>query len=173
MFSNDDALVSALKAGEIDAIEELPPTSIKTLENADFAVSKVPGVDQTDFIINSSPNKKSHPELQNPKVRQAFDLAIDRQQVVNVVFLGTAKPGATIIPEATGDWFNTNIQPTPFSSASRTDPRRARLQEGRRRDPGRKRPEDGLRGDHAPPTCTARTGRSRSSSRPSGRSASS
>jgi peptide/nickel transport system substrate-binding protein len=115
MFSNDDALVSALKAGEIDSIEELPPTSIKTLENADFAVSKVPGVDQTDFIINSSSNKKSHPELQNPKVRQAFDLAIDRQQVVNVVFLGAAKPGATIIPEATGDWFNTNIQPTPFS----------------------------------------------------------
>jgi peptide/nickel transport system substrate-binding protein len=115
MFSNDDALVAALKAGEIDSIEELPPTSVKTLENADFAVSKVPGVDQTDFIINSSPNKKSHPELQNPKVRQAFDLAIDRQQVVNVVFLGAAKPGATIIPEATGEWFNSNIQATPFS----------------------------------------------------------
>jgi peptide/nickel transport system substrate-binding protein len=113
MFSNDDALVAALKAGEIDAIEELPPTSIKSLENADFNVSKVPGVDQTDFIINSSPNKKSHPELQNPKVREAFDSAINRQQVVNVVFLGAAKPGATIIPEATGDWFNPNIQPTP------------------------------------------------------------
>jgi peptide/nickel transport system substrate-binding protein len=115
MFSNDDALVAALKAGEIDSIEELPPTSIKTLENADFSVTKVPGVDQTDFIINSSPNKKSHPELQNPKVRQAFDLAIDRQRVVDVVFLGAAKPGATIIPEATGQWFNSNVQPTPFS----------------------------------------------------------
>jgi peptide/nickel transport system substrate-binding protein len=114
MFSNDDALVAALKAGEIDSIEELPPTSIKTLENADFDVTKVPGVDQTDFIINSSPNKKSHPELQNPKVREAFDSAINRQQVVNVVFLGAAKPGATIIPEATGDWFNPDIQPTPF-----------------------------------------------------------
>jgi peptide/nickel transport system substrate-binding protein len=117
MFSNDDALVAALKAGEIDSIEELPPTSIKTLQDADFAVSKVPGVDQTDFIINSSPNKKSHPELQSEKVRRAFDMTINRQQVVNVVFLGAAKPGRTIIPEPTGEWFNPNIPATPFDPA--------------------------------------------------------
>ncbi len=114
MFSNDDALVAALKANEIDAIEEVPATAIKTLKDAGFAISQVPGVDQTDFIINSSPNKKSHPELQNLKVRDAFDHAINRQQIVDVVFLGTAKPAATIIPEATGDWFTPNVKPTPF-----------------------------------------------------------
>jgi peptide/nickel transport system substrate-binding protein len=114
MFSNDDALVAALKAHEIDAIEEVPPTAISTLKKAGFTISQLPGDDQTDFIINSSPNKKSHPELQNLKVREAFDRAINRNQIVNVVFLGAAKPAATIIPEATGDWFNPNIQPTPF-----------------------------------------------------------
>ncbi len=114
MFSNDDALVAALKANEIDAIEEVPPTAISTLKKAGFAITQVPGVDQTDFIINSSPNKKSHPELQNLKLRQAFDLTVNRNQIVNVVFLGAAKPAATIIPAATGEWFNPNIQPTPF-----------------------------------------------------------
>ena len=94
MFSNDDALVAALKAHEIDAIEEVPPTAIKTLKKAGFDVTDVPGIDQTDFIINSSPNKKSHPELQNLQVREAFDNAIDRKQIVDVVFLGTAKPAA-------------------------------------------------------------------------------
>ena len=69
MFSNDDALVAALKAHEIDAIEEVPPTAIDTLKKAGFDVTDVPGTDQTDFIINSSPNKKSHPELQNLQVR--------------------------------------------------------------------------------------------------------
>ena len=114
MFSNDDALVAALKAHEIDAIEEVPPTAISTLKKAGFTISQLPGDDQTDFIINSSPNKKSHPELQNLKVREAFDRAINRNQIVSVVFLGAAKPAATIIPEATGDWFNPNIQPTSF-----------------------------------------------------------
>jgi peptide/nickel transport system substrate-binding protein len=117
MFSNDDALVAALKSDEIDAIEEVPPTAIATLKKAGFTISQVPGVDQTDFIINSSPNKKSHPELQNPKVRDAFDRAINRSRIVDVVFLGAAKPAATIIPAATGDWLNPDIQPTPFDSA--------------------------------------------------------
>jgi peptide/nickel transport system substrate-binding protein len=113
-FSNDDALVAALKSNEIDSIEEVPSTSIPTLKKSGFTISEVPGVDQTDFIINSSPNKKSHPELKNLKVREAFDHTINREQVANVVFLGTAKPGATIIPEATGNWWNPNIHPTPF-----------------------------------------------------------
>jgi peptide/nickel transport system substrate-binding protein len=112
MFSNDDALVAALKSHEIDSIEEVPPTAIDTLKKAGFAISEVPGVDQTDFIINSSPNKKSHPELQNPKVREAFDSAIDRKQIVDVVFLGTAKPAASIIPKSTGDWANPSLTPT-------------------------------------------------------------
>src|SRR6478752_3509691 len=47
MFSNSDALVSALKAHEIDAIEDVPATAIKTLRSG-FNVRSVPGVDQTD-----------------------------------------------------------------------------------------------------------------------------
>ena len=115
MFSNDDALVAALKAHEIDAIEEVPPTAIDTLKKAGFDVNDVPGTDQTDFIINSSPNKKSHPELQNLQVRTAFDNAIDRKRIVDVVFLGTAKPAGSIIPSATGDWANPSVQPTAFN----------------------------------------------------------
>src|SRR5256885_2426891 len=46
MFSNDDAMVSALKAHEIDAIEAVPATAIKTLKSAGFTITQVPGVDQ-------------------------------------------------------------------------------------------------------------------------------
>jgi len=114
MFSNDDALVAALKSHEIDSIEEVPPTAINTLKKAGFVISDVPGADQTDFIINSSPNKKSHPELQNPKVREAFDNTIDRKQIVDVVFLGKAKPAASIIAGSSGDWASPSVQPTAF-----------------------------------------------------------
>src|SRR5581483_666109 len=114
MFSNDDALVSALKAHDIDAIEDVPATAIKTLRSSGFVVTDVPGVDQTDFIINSNPKKPKHRELLDPRVRTALDHAIDRAQIVRVVFLGTAKPGASIIPPATGDWYDPSVKPTPY-----------------------------------------------------------
>jgi peptide/nickel transport system substrate-binding protein len=116
-FSNDDAMISALKAHEIDAINVVPATGIKTLKSAGFDVSDVPGLDQTDFIINSAAGKKSHRELLNPKLREAFAHAVDRKQIIDVVFLGTAKPASTIIPGPTGDWSNPNLKPETFDLA--------------------------------------------------------
>jgi peptide/nickel transport system substrate-binding protein len=117
MFSNDDALVTALKAHEIDAIEDVPGTAIATLQKAGFAVTSVPGVDQTDFIINSNPKKPKNRELLNPKVREAFDHAIDRDRIVRVVFLGKAKPGVSIVPPATGNWYNPGLKTVSFDLA--------------------------------------------------------
>ena len=65
---------------------------MKTLRDAGFDVSDVPGLDQTDFIINSNPKKKSHRELLDLKVKEAFDHAIDRQKIDDVTFLGAAQP---------------------------------------------------------------------------------
>ena len=116
-FSNDDAMISALKAHEIDAINVVPATGIKTLKSAGFDVSQVPGLDQTDFIINAASGKKSHRELLNPKLREAFDHAVDRKQIIDVVFLGTATAAYTIIPKPTGNWSNPNLKPVTFDLA--------------------------------------------------------
>jgi peptide/nickel transport system substrate-binding protein len=113
MFSNEDGLVSALKAHEIDAIEDAPATAIKTLRSG-FNIRSVPGVSQTDFIVNSNPKKKSHRELLNLRVKAAFDHAIDRAQITKVVFLGYAKPAVSIIPSATGPWFNRGLNVPKF-----------------------------------------------------------
>lgn len=118
MFSNDDALISAMKAHEIDAIESVPPTAIKTLKSAGVVVTQVPGVTENDFIFNSNPKKTSHRELLNPKLREAFEHAIDREKIAHVVWLDTAKPGASIIPPSTGKWHNPNVKPTDFDLAA-------------------------------------------------------
>ena len=118
MFSNEDALIAALKANEIDAIEDVPATGIETLRKAGFDVSDVPGVDQTDFIINSTPKKTSHRELLNPKLKDAFMHAVDRKHIIQVVFLGHAKPADSIIPAATGAWHNPNLEPETFDIAA-------------------------------------------------------
>jgi peptide/nickel transport system substrate-binding protein len=114
MFSNDDALVSAMKSGEIDAIESVPPTAIATLKKAGVIVSQVPGVTTNDFIFNANTKKKNNRELLNLKLREAFAHAIDRDKIIKVVWLGTAKPATSFIPPSTGDWHNSDLKPESF-----------------------------------------------------------
>jgi peptide/nickel transport system substrate-binding protein len=113
MFSNEDTLVAALKSHEIDAIEDVPATAIKTLSKS-FNIRSARGVSQNDFIINSNPRKTTHRELLSFKVKEAMAHAIDRKQIIKVVFLGHAKPASSIIPAATGPWYNPSLKPERF-----------------------------------------------------------
>jgi peptide/nickel transport system substrate-binding protein len=114
-YSDADAMVTALKANNLDSIEAVPATAVKTLRSAGFDVSDVPGLDQTDFIINSNPHKKTHRELLNLKVKEAFDHAVDRQKIDNVTFLGAAQPADSIIPVPAGvGWHNPHLKPVSF-----------------------------------------------------------
>jgi peptide/nickel transport system substrate-binding protein len=120
-YSNDDAMISALKNGELDAAESIPPTAIDSLKSAGMTVSQVPGLELRDFIINSNPKKTEHRELLNPLVREAFDSAIDRNKIAQTAWLGTAEPGASLVPPTTGKapgtdtpWSDPSITPTPF-----------------------------------------------------------
>lgn len=114
-FSSDDAMVSALRSGQIQAAINLPPTAMNTLKgDSSLTVYDGPGLQFRDFIINSSPNKTQNLELLDPKVRMAMEYAIDRDAIVQTAWLGYAKPGSTILPPAAGVWHDPNIQPLPY-----------------------------------------------------------
>ncbi|MFL5737053.1 MAG: ABC transporter substrate-binding protein [Actinomycetota bacterium] len=113
-FANEDAEVTAIKTGQIDAIESVPTTSVATLKSAGINVYTGPALTYRTFIINSSPNKTEHRELLDPKVREAFEYAIDRQKIVQTAWLGYAQPGSTIVPPSTGKWHDANVKPLPF-----------------------------------------------------------
>jgi peptide/nickel transport system substrate-binding protein len=118
-FDTTDAMITALKSHQIDGVEvPVPPTSVATLKAAHFVVPSSPGVAFDDFIINSNPQQDpSHKELMNPLLRQAFDYAIDRSAIVKTSLLGHGQPGSSIIPPATGHWYDPAIKPTPFNLA--------------------------------------------------------
>jgi len=120
-FANEDAMITALKTGQLDAINEIPPTSVDTLKAAGMEVFEGPALALRDFIINSNPDKPEHRELLDPKVREAFEYAVDREQIVATAWLGHASPGSVLIPEGdvSGgiDWHNPNIEPLPFDIA--------------------------------------------------------
>jgi len=117
MFANSDAMISALKTGQVDLIgESTQATAVSSLKKAGFVVDTAPSTGFYDFIINSSAHKKAHLELQNPQVRKAFEFAMDRQEMVKTAWLGYATPGSTIIAPATG-WHDNSIKPLPFDIA--------------------------------------------------------
>ncbi len=118
-FGTNDAMITALKSGQLDGVESVPPTSVATVKATHFVVANSPGVLFDDFIINSNPKQlASHKELLNPLVRQAFDAAIDRQAIVKTSLLGFGTPGSSIVPPATGHWYDPAIKAPPFSLAT-------------------------------------------------------
>jgi peptide/nickel transport system substrate-binding protein len=117
-FANDDAMVTALKNGQIDAVEALPATSVKTVKQAGLTVTTVPGEEFHDFIFNSNPKKPKNRELLDPKVRAAFEYAINREQIVQTSALGLAQPGSSIVPPASGgNWFDQSLDPISYDPA--------------------------------------------------------
>ena len=114
-FSNDDSLVAALQNGQIQAAINVPVTAVDALKgNADLTVYNGPGITLRDFIINSSPEKTTNLELQDPKVRMAMEYAIDRDTIVKTAWLGYAEPGSTVVAPGTGDWHDSDIEGLPF-----------------------------------------------------------
>src|SRR3954469_22418181 len=94
-FDNPDAMVAALKRGEIDAAEDVPGTAFHQLEK-DPSVETVQGYQgaMEEFAINGGAGlKKPHPALLDLRVRQAIAHAIDKKTIVNRVLAGLGKPG--------------------------------------------------------------------------------
>ena len=117
-FSNADAMVQALKDGQVDFIGEYtPPTAVTALKKAGFVVTTTPSISMKTFIINTNPHKSTHRELLDPRVREAIEYATDRSQIIKTAWLGLAQPGSTIIAPADGSWHDANVKVLPFDLA--------------------------------------------------------
>jgi peptide/nickel transport system substrate-binding protein len=117
-FSNADAMVQALKDGQVDFIGEYtPPTAVTALKKAGFTVTTTPSISMKTFIINTNPHKTTHRELLDPRVRQAIEYATDRGQIIKTAWLGLAQAGSTIVAPADGSWHDSALKPLPFDLA--------------------------------------------------------
>jgi peptide/nickel transport system substrate-binding protein len=116
-YGTEDAAVQALLAGEIDAVasDTIPSTAIQTLEeaeNIEVAIMRSTSIDE--LIINSHEDGTQPASLNDPAVRLAIAYGIDKQQIVNVAYMGNAEPASVIIPTSMGDWHNSDVQDIPF-----------------------------------------------------------
>ena len=120
-YATEDAVVQALLAGEIDVTDTdvIPATAIETLQAADNVEVPIMGSTTIDeLIINSHENGTQPESIWDPAVRLAIAYGIDKQQIVNVAYLGYADPLGTIVPASMGDWHNSDIVDIPFDIAA-------------------------------------------------------
>lgn len=92
LYSNPDAIVNALLAGEIDLTTPwLPPEAYDTLAGAPNVTveEKEPYAGSLYWLIfNLYDGGTKNPAVDDPVVREAIDYAIDKQQLVDVALLG-------------------------------------------------------------------------------------
>ena len=121
-FASNDALVQAIKTGQVDMITEMPATAVESLRgesNVEVVVGAPFAPTVTDIILNqvdpeNCPTAEGgicsgHPALRDRNVRLAMAHATDKKKIIDVVQLGLASPGMTLIPDGLGVWFNDGL----------------------------------------------------------------
>jgi peptide/nickel transport system substrate-binding protein len=105
-FNNPDAMVAALKTGELDAAWDIPGAAFLQLkEDEKFVTNEGYQGGFAEVAINGGDGlKEPHPALLDLKVRQAMAHAIDKQTLVDRVLAGLGKPAHTIIPSPDPAW---------------------------------------------------------------------
>jgi peptide/nickel transport system substrate-binding protein len=98
----DQSRIDGLSAGELDWVDAIPLQQVKTLQSDPrftYVSNAVAGI--PDYIgLNT---KK--PPFDNIKVRQAVALAINRDDIRDVAYLGTGEPGLTEMPTGS-TWYD-------------------------------------------------------------------
>jgi peptide/nickel transport system substrate-binding protein len=124
-FDNGDAMVQALKVGDVDALTSVPASAYETTKG--FENVKALAIENSYFyelIINSvdpnnDPTPTGNPALADPAVRLAIAYSLNKQDLVDIVMQGLASPGDSIIAPAMGGgfWHDPNIKDIPFDTA--------------------------------------------------------
>jgi peptide/nickel transport system substrate-binding protein len=116
-FTNAEAMVQALKAGQIDFANDIPVTLFNSL-SGNSEITQVKGSPSffNDLAFNFGGQEKvdptvdptNDPILHDVRIRQAISQGIDRQAIVDKVWQGDASLG-TVVTLPTSPWF---YQPT-------------------------------------------------------------
>jgi peptide/nickel transport system substrate-binding protein len=122
-FDTGDALIQALKVGDVDALNDVPASAFATVEGFEGVKAiATNGRSFTELIINSAdlnhePAPTANPALQDPAVRLAMETAINRQDLIDIVLQGLGTPGDTIVPPTLGGgfWHHPSISVAEFN----------------------------------------------------------
>ncbi len=119
-YGNLDAMVQALKSGDMDMITEMPNSAYTDLQdepNIKVVMAPSNAPELTDIIFNQVSEENcpagspcsGHPALKDRNVRLALAHATDKDEIIDDLLLGLGDPGQTLIPPGLGPWYNPNL----------------------------------------------------------------
>jgi peptide/nickel transport system substrate-binding protein len=114
VFRNADAMVAALKSGELDAAHNVPAAQFSALETEEGIVAVQGEQGGFDYLVlnsyagkpprNADAFDEPHPALLDLRFRQAIAHAIDKETIVARALSGIGRPGTTMSPSASPEW---------------------------------------------------------------------
>jgi peptide/nickel transport system substrate-binding protein len=116
-----------LKSGQFDFIERMAPSDVPALKSdSRFRISKITEIGYQGITMNvgKSDQAKNNPIGKDPRVREAFELALDREGIVQVAMEGEATIGNQWV--APDNAFYAKTMPIPKRDVARA---KALLQE--------------------------------------------
>jgi peptide/nickel transport system substrate-binding protein len=125
MISDDAARTTALLSGGVDAIENVPTPDIERMRHEDginFASGKSQrfvflfldsGRDQPPGLLGNDGAPLSKNPFKDPRVREAVNLAIDRNAIAERVMMGLAYPSNNIVFDG-GEGFIPGLENPPY-----------------------------------------------------------
>ncbi|MEM8657837.1 MAG: ABC transporter substrate-binding protein [Pseudomonadota bacterium] len=110
-IQNAATRVAALLSGEVDFIQDVPVQDLERVDNTDgLKVIKAPqnrviffGMNQGDADLTSDNVEGANP-LADKRVRQAMNMAINRDAIQQVVMRGQSFPAGVIMPPFVNGW---------------------------------------------------------------------
>ena len=117
-YTNSDAMVSDLKQGELDWVDQVPFNAVDVLkEDTNITVNTVAGAETTNITWNSNPFKPNNRELLDPQVKKALSMCIDRDRIIEVVFAGYAEKVESLVGHIS-PLENPNLGPLEYDCAA-------------------------------------------------------
>jgi peptide/nickel transport system substrate-binding protein len=106
LYTDPNARVSALKSGEVDALVELgallPAQAAELAQDSNYIVAAHASACQTYIGFNGT-----KAPFNDPRVRKAISLAVDRDTIVNDILSGYVASGKGIVSQFNTPFFNT------------------------------------------------------------------
>jgi len=128
-YSNTDAAVAALKAGQLDYVNGLDPVQFRAVKpSKNVKTAQAAGIGWYAMELNPGGRTRSgkpigtgNPALADPTVRRAISLATNRQTLVDKVIEDEGQVGAGYLAPAWSQWYWT----PPAGQAQNYDPAEA------------------------------------------------
>lgn len=105
VITDGNARVAQVRSGDIDFTVVEPPQAESVSNDPNITVIEAPQVNYYFFAVNHTVAR-----LQDPRVRQALMLAVDRQAIVDTVLKGYGRIATGPIHPALGDYYNPDVK---------------------------------------------------------------